>query len=131
MDHLTPRKRSDAMRKVGTKNTPIERLVKGYIHKLGYRFRSNFASLPGKPDIVLNSEGKVIFVHGCFWHFHSCKRLPKSNRAFWKLKFKTNKSRDRRVIRELKKDNWKVLVVWECWRKRPELMRKKISKFLL
>jgi DNA mismatch endonuclease (patch repair protein) len=130
MDHLTKQQRSNAMKKVGTKDTPGEKLVKNYVRRLGYKLSSNVVSLPGKPDIVLRSEEKIVFVHGCFWHFHTCKRLPKSNRAFWRSKFLSNKSRDRRVVRELKRSGWNVLTVWECWKKRPEYLRSRISNFL-
>lgn len=131
MDHLTKQQRSEAMRKVGTRNTPAEQLAKTVIRSLGYRFRTNLASLAGKPDVVIRHRRKVIFVHGCFWHFHTCKRLPKSNRAFWRSKFESNKARDRRVVRELKRAGWEVLTVWECWKKRPEYLKKRISAFLL
>jgi DNA mismatch endonuclease (patch repair protein) len=130
MDHLTKPQRSEAMKKVGTRNTPAERLVKTVIRSLGYRFRTNLASLAGKPDVVIQGQRKAIFVHGCFWHFHACKRLPKSNRAFWLSKFESNKARDRRVVRDLKKSGWKVLVVWECWKKRPDYLKKRIAAFL-
>jgi len=130
MDHLTKQQRSDAMKRVGTKDTPAEKLVKEFVQGLGYRFSANVASLPGKPDVVLRSQKKIVFVHGCFWHFHSCKRVPKSNRTFWRAKFMSNKARDRRVVRELKRSGWEVLIVWECWKKRPEYLRNRIYKFL-
>ncbi len=130
MDHLTKQQRSNAMKRVGTKNTPAEEVVKKLVHKLGYHLRSNVESLPGKPDVVLQSINKILFVHGCYWHLHGCKRLPKNNRAFWRAKFKANKARDRRVVRELKQSGWKILTVWECWKKRPEYLKKRISAFL-
>ncbi|WP_197997562.1 hypothetical protein [Gimesia panareensis] len=52
------------------------------LHRMGYRFRLHRNDLPVNPDIVLPKFKTVIFVHGCFWHGHSCKRgwsLPKSN----------------------------------------------------
>jgi DNA mismatch endonuclease (patch repair protein) len=130
MDHLSKKKRSEAMKKVGTKSTAIEKLVRSEIKNLGFRFSTNSKSILGRPDIVLRSKQKIIFVHGCFWHLHNCKQIPKSNRAYWETKLLNNKKRDRRIIRVLKKSDWSVLVVWECWRKRPDYLRKRLAKFL-
>lgn len=130
IDHLTKKERSEAMRKVGIKNTPAEKIVKQEIRKIGRKFTSNSKKLPGKPDIVIADQRKVVFVNGCFWHFHTCKSLPITNRSFWKSKFQSNKSRDRRVIRELNRSGWKVLTVWECWKKRPSYLQRRLSAFL-
>ena len=130
MDHLSQKKRSEAMRKVGTKSTPIEKLVRSKIKNLGFKFTTNSKSILGRPDIVLRSTQKIIFVHGCFWHFHYCKKLPKSNKAYWEEKFINNKKRDARIIRSLKKSGWSILVVWECWKKRPDYLRKRLETFL-
>jgi DNA mismatch endonuclease (patch repair protein) len=86
---------------------------------MGYRYRLHSASLPGKPDLVFPGRRKVIFVHGCFWHRHpssSCKlaRMPKSRLEFWLPKLEGNRLRDERNQRELKKQGWKVLSIWEC-----------------
>jgi DNA mismatch endonuclease (patch repair protein) len=56
----------------------------------------------------------AIFIDGCFWH--GCPKhgtTPKSNRAWWKTKFKTNQIRDRDTTVKLRKAGWKVLRVWE------------------
>ena len=83
---------------------------------LGFRYRTNVRSLPGSPDIVLKKYKTVIFIHGCFWHGHSCRagRRPQSNEAYWIPKLDANIARDRRKISELKEKGWKVLVVWQC-----------------
>jgi len=72
--------------------------------------------LPGKPDIVLPRRRAVVFVHGCFWHGHSCPKgkRPQSNGDFWNTKIEKNRARDRRVARELKDRDWRVFTVWEC-----------------
>ena len=68
------------MSKVGQKDTKPELALRRALHGLGYRFRLHRRDLPGSPDIVFPSRGKVIFVHGCFWHGHGCRwgQLPKS-----------------------------------------------------
>lgn len=83
----------------------------------GFRYRKNVQKLPGSPDIVLPKYRATVFVNGCFWHGHdSCKAatLPKTNTAFWKRKISENRIRDRKNEEELKEDNWRVLVVWQC-----------------
>lgn len=40
--------------------------------------------------------------------------VAKTNVAFWKNKRQSNKNRDRKVLRALKKRGWKTLVLWEC-----------------
>jgi DNA mismatch endonuclease (patch repair protein) len=66
------------------------------------------------PDFVNRARRVAVFVHGCFWH--GCPahyRAPKSNRAFWRAKLRGNVARDRRTARELRREGWRVLAVWE------------------
>ena len=105
------------MRRIQSSNTKPEKMVRSLLHRMGFRFRINQINLPGKPDIVLKKHSTIIFVHGCFWHGHrNCKRsnTPKTNRDYWINKIQTNVKRDKKNIRELKKQGWKVIVVWEC-----------------
>lgn len=71
---------------------------------------------PGKPDIVLPKYKTIIFVNGCFWHGHNCKKgkLPSSNTDFWKEKISNNKSRDAKNSDLLVKLGWKVIIIWQC-----------------
>jgi len=48
--------------------------------------------------------------------------MPKSNVDFWEKKFTENVERDRRIIGQLEKLGWRILVVWEC-----ELTRKAVE----
>jgi DNA mismatch endonuclease (patch repair protein) len=118
-DTLNKKERSARMALVRGKDTKPELVVRGLVHGMGYRYRLHSASLPGKPDLVFASRKKVIFVHGCFWHRHpssSCKlaRMPKSRLEFWLPKLEGNRLRDERNKRELWKQGWKVLSIWEC-----------------
>ena len=74
-DVFDAEKRSAVMRAVKSSSTAPERAVRAAVRDLGYgrRYRLNGAHLPGKPDLVFTSLGKVIFVHGCFWHRHACE----------------------------------------------------------
>jgi len=92
-------------------------LVRSMLHRLGYRYRLHSPNLPGRPDLVFVSQKKVIFVNGCFWHGHHCKKgqvKPATNPKFWADKIDTNRARDRRVQGQLRRRGWRVLNVWEC-----------------
>ena len=133
MDRLTPERRSWLMSRVKGQDTDAELTVRRVVFALGYRYRLHGAKLPGKPDLVFARLRKAIFVHGCFWHGHGrCRygRLPKSRVGFWRTKIATNRTRDRRVLRQLRTNGWKSLVVWRCELKRPEQLVKKLHDFL-
>jgi len=133
MDVYGKRKRSEIMARVKGQDTKPEILVRAIVHSLGYRFRLYRRDLPGNPDITLPKHRKIIFVHGCFWHGHKrCPRAarPATNIAFWRKKLDSNIDRDRRNIRQLRKDGWRVLVVWQCKTRKPETLKRALFKFL-
>lgn len=116
-DRLTPERRSWLMSRIRGKDTVPELRVRKLLHGMGYRFRLHQADLPGKPDIVFRSRKKIILVHGCYWHGHSCRRgqaASKTNVGFWQAKIQRNMKRDRRTAARLRKLGWSVAVVWEC-----------------
>ncbi len=132
-DVLTPEQRKYNMSRIRYKDTRPEMIVRSEVHKMGFRYKLHNSALPGKPDLVLTRHKKIIFVHGCFWHMHTCKYgivKPRTNAEFWENKRLGNVKRDRKNIRELKKNGWQVLVVWECWTKNLPLLRRKLSAFL-
>lgn len=102
--------------RVRSKRTRPERLVAAVLIKMGFRFSQNDSSLPGSPDFVMQGMKKVIFVHGCYWHRHGCSKstTPKTNRDYWIPKFARNVKRDRKVVAQLKRRGWLVLILWEC-----------------
>ncbi|MDQ2925209.1 MAG: very short patch repair endonuclease [Acidobacteriota bacterium] len=133
MDHVSKLKRSQIMAAVRSKDTSPELAVRRIVHGMGFRYSLHRRSLPGTPDLVFTSRGKVIFVHGCFWHRHSgCKytTTPKTRVKFWKDKFDRNVERDRQARRELRRLGWRWLTVWQCDLKRPERLVKRLEKFL-
>lgn len=115
-DKFSKEKRSDVMSKITGKETKPEILVRRFLFAAGFRFRKNVVNLLGKPDIVLSKYNTIIFVHGCFWHGHTCKRgkLPESNHEFWKQKIEKNIERDKQIIAQLEKDGWTVFIIWQC-----------------
>jgi DNA mismatch endonuclease (patch repair protein) len=132
-DFLTSAARSEHMRKITSKDTSPELVVRSLAHKLGFRFRLHRRDLPGTPDLVFPGLRKVIFVHGCFWHLHpGCHlaRIPKTRVQYWKPKLERNRDRDVAILVTLRKLGWKVLVIWECETAEPELLARKLKKFL-
>jgi DNA mismatch endonuclease, patch repair protein len=131
-DNLTSAQRSRTMRAVRTKGTAPELFVRSLLHQLGYRYRLHRKDLPGTPDIIFPSRRRVAFVHGCYWHGHSCKRgrPSASNKKFWQTKIAGNKSRDTRVQKQLQAGGWKVLTIWECETKNRLRLEKRLQRFL-
>lgn len=132
-DVFDPEKRGWIMSRVRSENTRPELLVRSMVHAMGYRFRLHRKDLPGKPDLTLTRHGKVIFVHGCFWHGHvGCPRAarPTSNQIFWDRKLTANAERDSRNMAKLEELGWKTLIVWECETRRPEQLKEKLRRFL-
>lgn len=121
------------MAKVRSKDTKPEMIVRRLIYSLGFRYRLHRKDLPGKPDLVFFRRKKVIFVHGCFWHEHSCRaglKKPKSNQGYWLPKLERNVQRDRENQEQLVKMGWKVLIIWECELKNKDDLIEKLKSFL-
>ena len=133
-DVHSKQQRSFNMSRIRGKDTKPEMRVRSLVHQMGFRFRLHRRDLPGKPDLVLPRHRSVIFVHGCFWHMHRCRYgrvTPKTNAEFWQAKRQGNVDRDRRNIRKLKTDGWRVLVIWECWTRDPaEKVIPRLTEFL-
>ena len=75
----------------------------------------------------------VIFVHGCFWHIHDCKRgnvTPKTNVEYWQNKRLRNVERDKENLSAYKKSGWKILTIWECETKIIDDLKKRLVRFL-
>lgn len=136
VDFLSRRKRSELMSRVrstGNKATELRLIqifrtngITGWrrgrslsLGVSGLRFQASGlkavrSSGRVRPDFVFAQLRVVVFVDGCFWH--GCPRhatWPKTRAVFWKKKIQTNKARDLRVNRELRRLGWKVVRVWE------------------
>jgi DNA mismatch endonuclease (patch repair protein) len=125
--------RSAIMRAVKSKDTKPEMTVRALAHRLGFRFRLHRKSLPGCPDLVFVARRKAIFVNGCFWHGHDCKRgarPPKANAPYWRAKIAANQRRDARVRTELAAAGWDALTLWECETRQPDQLRTRLLDFL-
>lgn len=136
-DKLTPEQRSWNMSRIRGKNTKPELLVRKLLHAKGYRYRLHGRSagirLPGNPDLVFAGRRKVIFVNGCFWHFHDCRagqHAPQANAEFWAAKRTRTRERDANQRRLLEDAGWQVLTVWECELKDRSALETELVQFL-
>lgn len=132
-DTLTAEQRKACMQAVKGKDTTPEMSVRKLAHAMGYRYALHAKSLPGKPDLVFVSRKKIIFVHGCFWHKHNCRHgriSPVNNSDYWSGKRKRNAERDKEHIQALRREGWKVLVIWECWTRDADSLSKRLEAFL-
>lgn len=133
VDVHTKEQRSFNMSRIRNKNTRPEIIVRSLVHCMGYRYALHRKDLPGRPDMVLTRHRKIIFVHGCFWHMHKCrygKVKPATNVKFWQSKREGNVARDKRNLRKLRKEGWKVLVIWECQTRQLDRLINKLEQFL-
>jgi DNA mismatch endonuclease (patch repair protein) len=125
--------RSAVMRSVRGTNTKPELLVRRLVTALGFRYRIHRRDIPGTPDLAFIGRGKVIFVHGCFWHGHDCprgKRVPRTNTQYWVSKIGRNQERDRQTKQRLESQGWLVLEIWECETKDELTVKEKLRSFL-
>ncbi|MBM3933376.1 MAG: DNA mismatch endonuclease Vsr [SAR202 cluster bacterium] len=104
------------MGRVRSKDTKSELAVRKALHAAGFRYRLHDRKLPGRPDIALPRFRTAVFVQGCFWHGHGCKRsaAPTSNIEFWSRKLARNVERDAAHRQTLEQAGWNVEVVWQC-----------------
>jgi DNA mismatch endonuclease, patch repair protein len=120
--------RSYNMSQIRSSNTKPELQVREFLHAQGFRYSLHNKKLPGKPDIILNKYKTIIFIHGCFWHGHArCKyfKIPKTRTQWWTDKITTNKANDVKAVKALRREGWKVMVIWEC-----KLKKGKVEKTL-
>ena len=126
-------RRSATMRAVKSRDTKPEMRVRRLLHRAGYRYRLHAADLPGAPDIVFRGRRKAVFVHGCFWHGHDCKRgarMPATNVEYWRRKIGRNVERHARNLEALAADGWMVLTLWECELKDENSLLGRLEGFL-
>lgn len=130
---MTPEARSRLMARIRARDTKPEMKVRSTAHRLGYRFRLYRKDLPGSPDLVFSGRGKLIYVHGCFWHRHpGCRKAstPATRQEFWEAKFTANVERDIRKEVQAMALGWEVIVIWECETRDTEFLEQILCDFL-
>lgn len=129
-DVFTAEKRSAVMRRVRGADTGPERRVRAVLRAAGVGYRLGGQGLPGRPDLVMKGRRVAVFVHGCFWHGHDCRRgarQPKANADYWIAKIARNRARDAAHAARLAQDGWAVITVWECALKAGDFDRRLVT----
>jgi len=108
---------SKTMKRVKSKDTSIEVVLRKALWKKGFRYRKNVASLPGKPDIVIPKYKIVIFCDSEFFHGKDWdklkEQLQKGNNAdYWIAKIERNRQRDVDNDKKLMFLGWNVVHFW-------------------
>lgn len=134
-DVFSKKKRSQVMSHIrGRGNLATELTLLRILRANGISGWRRHQKLPGTPDFSFAAKKVAVFADGCFWH--GCRpcskgRKPVNNAAYWSAKIEANKRRDRRANRNLKKDGWTVVRVWEhVIEKHPEIAALRISEAL-
>ncbi len=133
VDTVSPEVRSRIMAQVKSKGMKPEMKVRRLLHGLGYRYRLHRSDLPGRPDLVFPSRRKVVFVNGCFWHYHrDCERvrIPATNQDYWVAKLVRNRDRDERNLALLEEVGWSAITTWECQLRDMETATARLVEFL-
>lgn len=114
MDNLTKEQRKKNMQHIRSEGTLPERIIMQELKNRKIYFAKYVSTIEGKPDIVFRRKRIVIFIDSDFWHGHPSRCvMPKSNRVYWKKKIARNRERDREVSLALRKQNWKIIRIWE------------------
>lgn len=116
MDDLTPEQRRKNMQAIKSKDTSIEIVLRLALWHRGIRYRKNYKSLPGKPDIVITKHKLAVFCDSDYWHGYDWENRHqriKSNREYWIPKIERNMQRDKEVTAQLQAMGWTVLRFWE------------------
>lgn len=108
---------SNNMRKIHSKDTSIELLLRKSLWHKGYRYRKNYKDLPGSPDIVLTKYKIAIFCdseffHGKDWEILKLRLEKGKNPGFWIKKIERNRNRDYENDKKLLFLGYTVLHFW-------------------
>ena len=134
-DSISKKERSALMAKVRSKgNRSTEEKVEAALRSARIKgWKKHTKDVPGCPDFYFPKSRLAVFVDGCFWHAcPKCGRLPLSNAEYWTSKIDSNRRRDNRIRRQLRREGFHVMRIWEhelkggSWLRRLERMVKKV-----
>lgn len=103
------------MRRVKSKDSNIELMLRRELWSRGLRYRKNVTKIVGKPDIAFLGKKVAVFCDSEFWHgfnWEERKKDFKSNQDFWIPKIERNIQRDIEVNKQLTEEGWVVLRFW-------------------
>ena len=108
---------SKNMRRIRSKDTSIELLLRKALWHKGYRYRKNYKALPGSPDIVLTKYKIAIFCDSEFfpgkdWEILKLRLEKGNNPEFWIKKIERNRNRDYENDKKLLFLGYTVIHFW-------------------
>ncbi len=121
-----------------SRDTKPEMRLRSLLHRKGLRFRVDIrpvSTVARRADVVFPSERVAVFVDGCYWH--GCPlhvRFPRTNAEYWHTKIERNRRRDNKTRRQLRRDGFHVMRVWEHdlksdrWLQRLRAMLRRIDR---
>lgn len=110
-DTFTKERRSKIMASVHSTHTKPELLVRRLVKGMGFVYQPK---TKGSPDFINTKKKVAIFVNGCFWHgCKICRKVPKTNKAYWLPKIRRTMQRDRQNRSVLRAHGYKVFTLWE------------------
>lgn len=114
-DTMTPEVRSSLMSKVKGSDTKLETKFIECLEVAGIEgYDLQARDLMGRPDVVFRAQKICVFVDSNFWHGWQFPRWKHKLRSeFWITKITKNRERDLKVTRQLRKEGWKVIRIWE------------------
>ena len=116
VDNLKPEDRRKTMQAVKGKRTRLEKRLFSMLAGMNLKgWKQNVQDIIGKPDVAFIDKKVAIFIDGCFWHgCPICKRkLPQRNRKYWASKIARNIELAKVHNKQLRKDGWIVIRIWE------------------
>lgn len=115
-DIYSAEKRSSIMRSVKSKNNKSTELrLLSFFKEHGIKGWRRQYNVKGHPDFVFLSDRIAVFVDGCFWHGHDCRRIqPEQHKDFWTAKQQRNLQRDAATTALFEARGWTVIRIWEC-----------------
>src|SRR3989338_10977911 len=112
-DNLTKEQRSKTMSRIRSKWTKQEKSLHNRLKGLKIKHKM-YPDIEGHPDIILKRKKVAVFLHGCFWHkCPKCYKEPKTDKRYWLPKIQNNVKRDKRNLKILRKQGYKVIKLWE------------------
>lgn len=116
LENVTPQRHYN-MSRIRGKDTAIEVRLRKALWDKGIRYRKNYKSLPGKPDIAITKHRIAIFCDSEFFHGKDWEvlkpRLAKGNNGkYWVDKISRNMERDRETDKKLLFLGWTVIHFW-------------------
>jgi DNA mismatch endonuclease (patch repair protein) len=112
-DIMSVEKRSVLMSRIRGRDTKPEKAIEAMLRNIGVDFEMHCRDLPGRPDFVLRNRRIAIFVDGDFWHGWRFPTWRLKLAEKWEKKIESNRLRDVRNHRLLRRQGWLVIRMWE------------------